>query len=285
MPKYKGFLFAATIAIGMPVLAQESKPSADTVLATVNGVDITLGHVIVAVENLQPDQKQLNDALLFEAITERLVQQAALTAAQTDFPEATRLKLENERTALVASDVVQVVAAKIEIAQEDVQKAYDARFANFTPPVERNAAHILVNTKEEAEALIAELQDGADFAELAQEKSIGPSKDNGGALGWFGKGQMVPPFEAAVEAMAVGEISAPVETQFGWHVIKLNETRQPGVPTLEEMEEELRGDAFRAKLDEALIAMMAPVEIERNDLSDIDPALVRNGALVSRDGF
>ncbi len=88
---------------------------------------------------------------------------------------------------------------------------------------EIKASHILVKTKEEAEKIIKELKDGGDFAKIAKEKSECPSKQNGGDLGYFGKGAMVPEFEKAAFALKVGEISKPVQTQFGWHVIKRTE--------------------------------------------------------------
>ncbi|MEQ8224311.1 MAG: peptidylprolyl isomerase, partial [Candidatus Eremiobacterota bacterium] len=88
---------------------------------------------------------------------------------------------------------------------------------------EIKASHILVKTKEEAEKIIKELKDGGDFAKIAKEKSECPSKQNGGDLGYFGKGMMVPEFEKAAFALKVGEISKAIQTQFGWHVIKRTE--------------------------------------------------------------
>jgi peptidyl-prolyl cis-trans isomerase C len=148
------------------------------------------------------------------------------------------------------------------------------------PVEEFNASHILVETEEEAQALIDALGEGADFAELAAENSIGPSGPNGGQLGWFTAGMMVPEFEVAVFELEAGEVSAPVQTQFGWHVILLNETREQAPPTLEDVRAELdRGAAPRprgCRIDE----LMGEAEIERPEL-DIDPAVIANTDLLN----
>lgn len=115
------------------------------------------------------------------------------------------------------------------------RRPYDTQFADFEPNEEFRAAHILVETEEAAQELVSELNDGADFADLARQHSTGPTGPNGGDLGWFSEGMMVAPFEEAVLALEEGEVSQPVQTQFGWHVIKLIETRMQEAPSLEEV--------------------------------------------------
>jgi len=287
MPKYKAILVAATLALGLPgsVHAQsETAPAmdatADTVVATVNGTTITVGNLIVAVQSLSDEEKKYPDDVLLKGLTERLIQQAAISAAQTDLTTAMQLKLTNERNALIASDAVEAMAATITVTDADLQAAYDARFADFTPTTEYNASHILVATEDEAKALVTELEGGTDFADLAKAKSTGPSGPSGGALGWFGKGQMVPPFEAAVATMEVGAISAPVKTDFGWHIIKLNETRIPEVPTLDQLKNKLQTEVYREQLFAKINAVVDSATIERTDLSKVDPAVLRDLSLV-----
>lgn len=254
--------------------------TADTVLATVSGIDITVGHVIAALGGLEPEEQGYPNDVLLEGLTERLIQQAAISASQTEISKATQLKLDNERHALVASDAVQAMSIGIDVGEEDVQAAYDARFGNFKPDTEYDASHILVQTEDEAKALVALLEGGADFAELAKEKSTGPSGPNGGNLGWFARGQMVEAFQDAVETLEVGAVSAPVETQFGWHVIKLNETRVPETPTFEQMANELQTEVFRQKLFAEIGKVIDSAEIERLDLTKIDPAVLRDTSLI-----
>ncbi len=265
------------LALALPVHAQDT--TADTVLATVGNVDITLGNVIVATSNLPTQYQQLPDDVLFNGILDQMIQQEALSQALgDDLSRSDRLGIENELRALRAAIVLQG-AAEAAVTDEALQEAYDARFADATPATEYNANHILVETEDEAKALIAELEGGADFETLAKEHSTGPSGPNGGALGWFGLGMMVPEFEQAVVALEPGAISGPVQTQFGWHVIKLNETRLAEAPTLDQMREELTNEIQETAVREAIDSLTGAVEVVRNE-ADIDPALIRQGNLL-----
>jgi peptidyl-prolyl cis-trans isomerase C len=254
-----------------PAVAQD----ASTVLATVNGQDITLGHIIVAHSQLPEQYQALPDDVLLTGILEQLVQQEIVaTAARGDLSAAMRLGLENEERAYVAALTLDDIAMA-EISAEDLQAAYDTEFGEMEAVTEYNASHILVATQEEAEALVAELEGGADFAELAREHSTGPSGPNGGQLGWFTAGMMVPSFEEAVFALEVGEVSPPVETRFGWHVVILNDSRDQAAPALEEVREQLEEGLRQARVDAHIESLTADAEIDRPEL-DIDPALIRN---------
>ena len=151
--------------------------------------------------------------------------------------------------------------------------AKDGHDSSATPGKEFNAAHILVETEEEAKALKAELDGGADFATLAKEKSVGPSGPNGGDLGWFGVGMMVKPFEDAVVGLEPGQVSDPVQTQFGWHVIKLNETRDAAAPSLDEKREELEGELRSAAVESHVRELTEGAEIVKM-VDGIDPAIL-----------
>jgi peptidyl-prolyl cis-trans isomerase C len=168
------------------------------------------------------------------------------------------------------------------VTEEGLQAAYDARFAGATQELEYNASHILVETKEEADAIVAELAAGADFADIARDKSKDPgSGANGGLLGWFGKGMMVKPFEDAVLAATVGEVTAPVESQFGWHIILVNETRTQALPALDELREELADELRDAAVQEVIAAATAKAQITRTELEGLDPAFLRNEDLLN----
>lgn len=238
----KGFTFLAALActatLIQPVAAADALP-ADTVVATVNGEQITLGHLIVAYATLPQQYQQLPSEVLFDGLLDQLIQQVAL--AQTHDPEIPariELSLENERRSLIAANVVEH-AMQGAASEAEIKAAYDAKYAGTVDALEFDASHILVETEEEAQAIVAELRGGADFADMARAKSTGPSGPRGGALGWFGKGAMVPEFEAAVVAMEPGTVSDPVQTQFGWHVIRLNDTRVKSAPPLDEVREEI----------------------------------------------
>lgn len=257
----------------LPLTAQRAvaEPAADTVVATVGGQDITLGHMLILYSNLPAQYRQIPIDQLFDAILDQLIQQTALAeAVKGEVPATVRLSLENERRALMAS--VEIARALEGVASEEaVAAAYQEKFANADGGQEFNASHILVETEEEAAAIRADILAGADFAETAKAKSTGPSGPSGGELGWFGPGQMVPPFEAAVMALEKGEVSEPVQTQFGWHVVKLNDVRAAAAPALDEVRAEIVNDLEAAALEAHVQAAMDQVVIDRPDLTDIDP--------------
>lgn len=277
----KKFLATAALSalVALPVGAQDA-PTADTVLATVNGTDITLGHLIAMQQMLPPQYQELPDNVLFDGLLEQLVQQQILAdVADDDMTARMELGLANERRAFLAAMLLDQIGMA-DLPEAEVQAEYDAQYGSAGAVTEFNASHILVETEEEAEALIAELGEGADFAELAQERSIGPSGPNGGELGWFTAGMMVPTFEEAVFALSVGEVSAPVETQFGWHVILLNDTRDQEPPALEEVRAELEDGLRRARVDAAITELSNAAAVERPEL-DIDPSVIRNFDLIT----
>ncbi len=240
---------------------------ASTVIATVNGVDITLGHAIVMRDRLPAQYQSLPDDVLMDGIIDQLVDQTLLASLQSETAETdpleVRLHLENERRGTLAARVVaERVGAAIDEAA--VEAAYAAEVEAFAPVKEFNAAHILVSTEAEAADLIAQIEAGGDFAELAKAHSSDPgSGAQGGALGWFGAGQMVPEFETAVGTLAPGAISAPVQTQFGWHVVKLLEFRDTAPPPLAERRAEIESTLRQAKLQEEIDALRAAATIER----------------------
>ena len=273
-------IVAVAIAMALPFNAQaEGHATADTVVATVNGQDITLGHMIVLRQRLPQQYQQLPPNVLFDGILDQLVQQTLLGQQVEALSTTSQIMIDNEDRALRATqEIRRVVDAAM--TDEAIQAAYEETFGNAEPETEYNASHILVETEEEAAALVTELEGGADFAKLAKEKSTGPSGPRGGELGWFGTGAMVAPFEEAVVALEAGAISAPVQTQFGWHVIKLNETRVKDAPPLEEVRAEIQ-ETIQAQTVEARInELTESAEITRVTVEDVDPALLSDPSLL-----
>ena len=279
MQKHLKFLAGAVLAAGLsgPVLAQEAAaPDASTVVATVNGTDITLGHMIVAMASLPQQYQQMADETLYTGILEQLVQQTILAQSYSqDMPLRAKLALENEERSLRAGEAIENLLDGA-ITEEEIVAAYETQTAGFEPTEEFNAAHILVATEEEALAIKADLDGGADFASLAREKSTGPSGPGGGDLGWFGMGQMVPAFEAATISLEQGEISGPVQTQFGWHIIQLNDTRATQAPSLEELRPEIMASLQREEIQNILNSATADADIQIPEDQKIDASLLRN---------
>jgi len=225
----------------------------------------------------------LGDDQLFKGMLDQLVDQAALSDVMAgDGPDdmRTSLMLENERRSILSNKLVDSIAAQ-PLDEAAVEAAYTAQYGAMEPTPENNASHILVETAEQAQAIVAEIAAGADFAEVAKAKSTGPSGPNGGELGWFGAGQMVKPFEDAVLALEVGAVSEPVQTQFGWHVIKLNERRETPPPTLEmvraELEQSVREIAIKTELEK----LRAGAVIERPDI-EIPFSAIRESGLLDK---
>ena len=266
---------ALAAAVALPVTAPD-EPSVDTVVATVNDTEITLGHMLVARATLPQQYQQLPDDVLFQGILDQLVQQTALADSFTgELPPRVTLSIENETRSLTAGEAIEGVMAE-DVSDEELQAAYDAQYKDAEPEQEFNASHILVETKEEADAIKEELDGGADFAEVAKEKSTGPSGPGGGSLGWFGPGMMVPEFEEAVAGMEAGGVSEPVETQFGWHVIKLNETRTGEAPALEDVREELETQVRQTKVQTAIESLTEAAKVDRSAAEGIDPTVLKN---------
>ena len=175
-------------------------------------------------------------------------------------PEAVELRNSDEIQAQIELATINLVARafatdfinNMEITESDIQAEYDQQ-ASLSPTLQYKARHILVESQGEAVEIIGELDQGADFATLAQEKSTGPSGPNGGDLGWFSPEQMVAPFSEAVAALEDGSYSeSPVQTQFGWHVILREETRDTPPPPLESVRDQVR-NAIQQKRFQALL--------------------------------
>ena len=270
--------FFVTVFTATSSIAQQA-PTSETVVVTVNGKDITVGHVI-ALANRLPDRfKQLPDIDLFKGVVDQLIQQSLLSHEVDADSKAIRLSIENEIRALLAT----VALGEVEDAattDELIEKAYNDQYSDATGTQEFNAAHILVKTENEAKDLITKLESGVDFAQLARAKSTGPSGPNGGALGWFGLGQMVPQFEQAVVIMDIGAISPPVKTQFGWHVIKMNEKREKPAAPLVDVRAQLIERLQAVAVEKYLNNIELTADIKRSDRK-FDPSIIRQSKLLA----
>ena len=239
----KKHLFLASLAVvaglSAPVLAEDV--TADTVVATVNGTNITLGNMIAAKMSLPDQYKSLPDETLFKGVLDQLIQQTALQQSVTP-SKMDELVLENNRREYV-SNMALVAVVEAAVTDEALQAAYDAKFKDAAPQKEYSAAHILVEDEAKANELKKQLDAGADFAELAKTNSTDTgSGANGGDLGWFGLGAMVKPFEEAVVAAEVGKVVGPIKSDFGYHLILVKEPRIAEKPPLDALREELSAD-------------------------------------------
>lgn len=279
MTKHAGFwsVLALATALAGPALAEGE--TADTVVATVNGTKITLGQMIALKESLPPEYQGLPDDVLFKGIYDQLIQQEVLAQSVTQFSPRATAMMENDKRGFVSGLAIEAIV-KDAVTDEALQKAYDEKFKDAKPQTEYHAAHILVATEEEANKLKADLAGGADFAELAKANSTDTgSGAQGGDLGWFGLGMMVKPFEDAVVGAKIGEVTGPVKTDFGYHLILVSETRIAEKPSLDQMRDELaqgvEDAAIKAKIDD--LTKGATVTREGEGL---DPSILKNTKLI-----
>lgn len=243
-------LLVAGISLGLglsqAVLADshaETAPAAtDAVVAVVNGKEITqdsLNKYLSVVQRSADPKKSDPRAALDDLVATELALQEA---AKTDILSRAEVKQRIEdftRNVLLTTWTKEKVEA-FEVTDEDLQKTYDERVKKDADD-EFKARHILLKTEDEAKAVIKEIADGGKFEDIAKEKSTGPSASNGGDLGWFKSSTMVKPFADAVKEMKKDGVSeAPVKTQFGWHVIKLEDTRPAKLPALDTLKPQLK---------------------------------------------
>ena len=242
-------------------------------VAKLNGEDIYLDEVLRLVEKLPDDIRQQPLETYFDRLIDDIVD-SRLAAAAGNEAGLTNDERVIEQMSIAAQRVLAEAWINSElrksITDEAVQQAYDIFVADEQSRHEVRARHILVKEKAEAEAVIAELQGGADFAELAKKLSTGPSGPNGGELGYFPRGAMVPAFENAAFALAAGSFTqTPVQTQFGWHIILVEEKRIAEAPTIEELAPQLRQNLISQNLGRLLDSLRTNARIERRPFADI----------------
>jgi peptidyl-prolyl cis-trans isomerase C len=259
--------------------AETRKVAEDTVVATVNGTDITLGDMIALRGQLPAQYQQLPDEVLFKGILDQLVQQTLLQQSMKGkLTKSDELALANSERAFVASLALRE-AEKAAVTPEALKAAYDAKYAHFTPGTEYHAAHILVKSEKLAKEIKAKLDKGADFATLAKKYSTDGSAQNGGDLGWFQPDQMVKPFAEAVEKAKVGTVVGPVKTQFGWHIIKVEGSRPTKKPTLAQETPELSQELAKKAVTDTLAKLKDGAKVTE-DVKGIDPSVLKNETLL-----
>ncbi len=274
MLKHATYFGAIALSLATTAAFAEGE-TASTVVATVGDTEITLGQMIITRAQLPQQYAQLPDDVLFVGILDQIIQQQLLSDGLDGVPARVTYAIENEKRSLMAGEAINNITVNA-VTDEAIKAAYDAKFADAEPTTEYNASHLLVETEEEALAAKARVDAGEEFADVARDVSTGPTGPNGGNLGWFSTGQMVPEFEAAVMEMSAGDVSAPVQTQFGWHVVTLLETRNQEAPSLEDVRQEIFGEVQEAAIQARLAELTEASEITRPEEGAFDPSLLSN---------
>ena len=256
---------ASSPAASPPVAAAESDPS-KIVVATVGNGTVTLADLIAMREALPAQYRQMPLQALYPHLLERAIDGylIARAARATDLAERADVKLRIKRAEDEVLSQVYLSETIAEKVTEDALRERYAKAAADSGQEEAHARHILVDTEEQAKQVIADLDKGADFAALAKERSTDPGGSEGGDLGWFSAEQMVPEFSTAAFAMEPGSYSKqPVKSQFGWHVILLEEKRKAPAPTFEEMQSQLASEMTRELITAQLAELRKDAVVQR----------------------
>ena len=257
-------------AVVQPAWAQDAPK---ITVATVNGEDIFLEEVMALRDRLPADLRQQPmetyfDRLVDDIIDSRLAAAAGDEAGLTENPEILRQMSIAAQRVLAEAWISDEIRKRVTDAE--LKAAYDTYIADTGSRQEVKARHILVAERQTAEDIIIHLAGGADFISLAKEKSTGPSGPNGGDLGYFGRGAMVPAFETAAFDLDIGQHSqTPVQTQFGWHVILLEDKRTAEPPSYATLQQQLRQNLINQNLARLLDGLRQSASFSKRSFADI----------------
>jgi peptidyl-prolyl cis-trans isomerase C len=242
---------AILISLGLAVGVVNAKSEKeDTVVATVNGDKIMKsaldGYLQIIQKSPSGAKVKVEEALDDLIATELALQEAKKTDILSR--DEIKKKIADFTRNVILTTWTKEKVQSFKISDDEIKAEYDATVKKLASK-EFNARHILLKKEDEAKAVIKEIANGADFAKLAKEKSTGPSASNGGSLGWFKAQTMVPAFANAVKEMKKGEVSKePVKTQFGWHVIKLEDSRDAKLPALKTLKPKIERKISQKKM-------------------------------------
>jgi peptidyl-prolyl cis-trans isomerase C len=262
---------AMALMAATPVRAEDANP----VLAKVNGSEIRQSDMALAEEELGPSLDKMDPATKQENLLAFLIDMKIVSKAAEDKKvednEEFKKRLAFARNRLLMDSLL-ATEGKAATTDDAMKKVYEDAAKQITGEQEVHARHILVETEDEAKAIKAELDKGADFAELAKKKSKDPGASDGGDLGFFTKDQMVPEFSAVAFALEPGKISDPVKSQFGWHIIKVEEKRNRKAPDFEQVKAQIETYVTRKAQADYVAKLREGAKIERLDQAANTPA-------------
>jgi peptidyl-prolyl cis-trans isomerase C len=267
-------LLVAGVAASV-LLVSPAADAQDSVIAKVNGKTITEGDMKLAEAEIGNDLGSLPEATKRRVLVEFLIENQLFADAAEGQKLGAGAGFEERlqywrRRALRDAYFDKTVADSIN--DMDARKFYDSQVGAMKPEEEVSARHILVESKDQARDLFEKIAHGSDFAQLAKEHSKDPgSKDQGGELGYFKRGQMVPQFEEAAFRLNKGEVGEPFETQFGWHVVRVDDKRQRTAPTFEAVKERVRAAMIHQKAQRLATDLRSKAQIEY-----VDPELKKS---------
>ncbi len=275
--KYAPRLVLASSLAGCLAMALLAAPvrAEDKVLAKVNGSEIHQSDVKLAEGELGPSLAQMDPAAKAKNVLSFLIDMKLLSKAAEDKDiqntDDFKTRMEFDRNRLLMDSLL-TSEGKAAVTDDAMKKVYDKAAKQISGQEEVHARHILVKTKAEADEIEGELKKGADFAELAKKRSKDPGASNGGDLGFFTKDEMVPEFSKVAFALKPGQISDPVKTAFGWHIIKVEARRQRKPPSFDQMKGQIGTYLSRKAQADFVAKLRAGAKIERMDQAANTPA-------------
>jgi peptidyl-prolyl cis-trans isomerase C len=266
-------LLAGFLGVGLPVSAvgQETPPGEDKIVAIVNGHEIKISEVQMATDDIIGQLPDLPPKLRYPFVVEFLVERHLL--AQLAVKEGVAETAEYKRRlalyqAKALRDAYFFQKIRPQVTEEEIKAAYDQESAKVSQTERVRARHILLASEKEAVDIAARLKAGEKFPALAKKYSLDGSKDYGGDLGYFTAPEMVAEFSKAAFALKVGETSAPVKTDFGWHIIKVEDRKLGAAQPYDQVKSALRNVLLRKKVQETMdeLRKTAKVEVLDEDL-------------------
>ncbi len=267
----KGWMIASLVLAAALIVAlivpPFAKGSGNEAVANVNGVSITKDRLYDAM--VEAGGTQMLDGIIRDELIDQEMNKKSLTvtdeevtaevaALKASYPSEDQFNMALMQAGMTEEDLSKqmreqvklkkLLGDKVKVTDDEVKEIFEQNKESFATPEQVRASHILVETKEEADKIYKELQEGADFAAIAKEKNQDATKDTGGDLDFFGRGEMDPAFEEAAFKLKKGEISQPVKSSFGYHIIKLTDRKEATNPTFEEKKEEIRGQMVNQKV-------------------------------------
>lgn len=268
-------------AQSQPTVADASITS-DTIVAVVDEKPITLGELIVLRQSLPQAFQVLPDEVLLESLIQMIVDEQILAnaaeAASLQRSKRANYVLKNT-TRKVLADVFVANSVRTGITEERIEAIYAEKFINVDPVPQVRAAHILVDNEAVAKDVRQKLDEGVDFATLAAKYSTDLTNTRGGDLGWQETADLLPAFAAALAEMEPGQINGPVESAFGWHIIRLDEWRTRPVPPLEEIRESLKSE-LESEIREAAISSAKAAASIKMQTDAVPAGAIRDDALI-----
>jgi peptidyl-prolyl cis-trans isomerase C len=259
-------LSVCALAIAAILAAPIARAQDDPVVARVNGTEVRQSDLAAAEEDLGGNIPQMTPEAkrdyLITFVGDMILVAKAAEAKKMGDTDDFKKKLAYARTKLLMEQLLQS-EAKAAVTEAALHKVYDEAIGQMKKETEVRARHILVETEDEAKAVVAELKKGADFAELAKAKSKDPGSADGGDLGYFTKDQMVPEFSEVAFKLEKGQLSDPVKSQFGWHVIKVEDKRERQPPEFDKVKDQLENFLVRKSQSELITKLRAEGKIER----------------------